>query len=592
MTSKSPARSAEDVDETALSYAEIKALCTGNPHIKEKMDLDIEVQRLKLLKGAHLSQKYALEDQILKELPQKIASYEQRITGYAADMECLARNTQPNKDDFSPMEIEETVYTEKKAAGSAILAACQAGGDLEELATEYDVGYYGSEDMTSSSGMASEWLFDSARKAGDMELLEEPIRAVRDYDPDVVVGIGGGASMDAAKALLVFLEHPDMTWERAVSQDGVGPFSGRRTLIAVPTTSGTGAEATKTSVVVNNYNGLKKSLYHTTMIADIVILDPTLTVSLPEKITVFGVGKKTQDIYNADTLNRMLSYAVITRTFAEITGKEIRRIHQVPVSFSSVEREVYRKAVEEFFALRQQYFALTGNSRKDSMMALIQQITLLLRISAAPNTVEEYDITDLPVKLKKVCDMVAEWNDEVVVIGVRHKNVVEAYAEAIRQRFPERKLFTVTGSTTTLAGRRKLKKSLKESGNGIMVCTQQCLPSSVNFEFVNKVVIPELHYNNARMSQFYMRFVRFTSTDWKDIYFVTYSGSIESNQMQMVLAKERLNLFMRGQNASMDEIYEKFGVNYDLLSLLMSREEDDEGHFQIRWGQQFIDNDG
>lgn len=310
---------------------------------------------------------------------------------------------------------------------------------------------------------------------------------------------------------------------------------------------------------------------------------------LPEKITVFGVGKKTQDIYNADTLNRMLSYAVITRTFAEITGKEIRRIHQVPVSFSSVEREVYRKAVEEFFALRQQYFALTGNSRKDSMMALIQQITLLLRISAAPNTVEEYDITDLPVKLKKVCDMVAEWNDEVVVIGVRHKNVVEAYAEAIRQRFPERKLFTVTGSTTTLAGRRKLKKSLKESGNGIMVCTQQCLPSSVNFEFVNKVVIPELHYNNARMSQFYMRFVRFTSTDWKDIYFVTYSGSIESNQMQMVLAKEKLNLFMKGQDVNLDEVYNRFGVDYDLMSLLMSREVDDKGSSYLSWGKQVIE---
>ena len=310
---------------------------------------------------------------------------------------------------------------------------------------------------------------------------------------------------------------------------------------------------------------------------------------LPEKITVFGVGKKTQDIYNADALNRMLSYAVITRTFAEITGKEIRRIHQVPVSFSSVEREVYRKAVEEFIALRQRYFALTGNSRKDSMMALIQQITLLLRISAAPNTVEEYDITDLPVKLKKVCDMVAEWNDEVVVIGVRHKNVVEAYAEAIRQRFPERKLFTVTGSTTTLAGRRKLKKSLKESGNGIMVCTQQCLPSSVNFEFVNKVVIPELHYNNARMSQFYMRFVRFTSTDWKDIYFVTYSGSIESNQMQMVLAKEKLNLFMKGQNVNLDEVYNRFGVDYDLMSLLMSREVDDKGSSYLSWGKQVIE---
>lgn len=309
---------------------------------------------------------------------------------------------------------------------------------------------------------------------------------------------------------------------------------------------------------------------------------------LPERITVFGVGKKTQDIYNADVLNKLLSYSVITRTFAEITGKEIRRLHQTPVSFAPAEREVYQKAMEEFFSMRQRYFALTGNSRKDSMMALIQQITLLLRISAAPNTVEEYDSLDTPVKIRKVCDMVGEWKDEIVVIGVRHKNVVEAYANEIRRRFPDRKLFVVTGSTTTLAGRRKLKNTLKESGNGILLCTQQCLPSSVNFEFVNKVIIPELHYNNARMSQFYMRFVRFTSTDWKDIYFVTYSGSIESNQMQMVLAKEKLNLFMKGQDVDLDEVYDRFGVDYDLMSLLMSREADEDGNFKISWGEQKI----
>ena len=151
-------------------------------------------------------------------------------------------------------------------------------------------------------------------------------------------------------------------------------------------------------------------------------------------------------------------------------------------------------------------------------MALIQQITLLLRISAAPNTMDEYAGAEAPVKIQTVCNMVEEWDNEIVVIGVRHKVVVEAYAEEIRKRFPDRKLFVVTGSTTTLAGRRKLKRTLKESGNGILLCTQQCLPSSVNFEFVNKIIIPELHYNNARMSQFYMRFVRFTSTDWKDIY--------------------------------------------------------------------------
>ena len=126
MTSKSPVRSAEDIDETALSYAEIKALCTGNPHIKEKMDLDIDVQRLKLLKANHLSQRYALEDQIIKILPQKIASFEQRIEGYTTDMNRLKENTHPNEDGFSPMEVEGTIYTDKKSAGSAILAACHA----------------------------------------------------------------------------------------------------------------------------------------------------------------------------------------------------------------------------------------------------------------------------------------------------------------------------------------------------------------------------------------------------------------------------------------------------------------------------------
>ena len=126
MTSKSPVRSAEDIDETALSYAEIKALCTGNPLIKERMDLDIDVQRLRLLKANYMSQKYALEDKITKYLPQEIRQHEQSIVGYEADMAHLAENTHPNADGFSPMVVEGKGYTTKKAAGSAILEACQA----------------------------------------------------------------------------------------------------------------------------------------------------------------------------------------------------------------------------------------------------------------------------------------------------------------------------------------------------------------------------------------------------------------------------------------------------------------------------------
>ena len=126
MTSKSPVRSAEDIDETALSYAEIKALCTGNPLIKERMDLDIDVQRLRLLKSSYLSQKYALEDKIVKYLPQEIRQYEQRIEGYGTDAAYLVDHTCPDADEFSPMTIEGKTYTSKKAAGSAILEACHA----------------------------------------------------------------------------------------------------------------------------------------------------------------------------------------------------------------------------------------------------------------------------------------------------------------------------------------------------------------------------------------------------------------------------------------------------------------------------------
>lgn len=308
---------------------------------------------------------------------------------------------------------------------------------------------------------------------------------------------------------------------------------------------------------------------------------------LPEKITVFGVGQRTQDIYNAEVLSEILGKTVITRTFEEVSGKDIKRIHQVPVRFSSEERAVYQKAIDEFYLMRSNYFASTGNSRKDAMMQLIQQIVLLLRISAAPDTVQEYT-GDTPVKVRKAVELATQWNDEIVAIGVRHKVVLEAYAKAIRAAMPDRPLFIVTGSTTTFAKRRALRRTLRDSENGILLCTQQSLPSSVNFEYVNKIIIPELHYNNSRMSQFYFRFIRYTSTEWKDIYFLTYAGSIESNQMQMVLAKEKINLFMKGQDTDLDEIYERFGVDYDLLSLLMYREEDKDGHFQIRWGEQTI----
>ena len=125
MTSKSPVRSAEDVDETALSYAEIKALASGNPKIMEKMQLDADVAKLKLQKADHLSQRYSLEDALIKKFPRDIADQEERIKSLVEDMETAKKCTFPNENGFSPMEVWGTTYTEKAEAGKAILAVCE-----------------------------------------------------------------------------------------------------------------------------------------------------------------------------------------------------------------------------------------------------------------------------------------------------------------------------------------------------------------------------------------------------------------------------------------------------------------------------------
>ncbi len=140
MTSKSPVRACEDVDEAVLNYAEIKALCTGNPHIKEKMDLDIQVSKLKLLKANHTAQKYRLETDIAKTYPQQIAAVKERIAGLTADQKTYAAfdhskeypkdhsNDQSNelKNEGFEMKVGGTVYTDKKEAGNALLEVCSA----------------------------------------------------------------------------------------------------------------------------------------------------------------------------------------------------------------------------------------------------------------------------------------------------------------------------------------------------------------------------------------------------------------------------------------------------------------------------------
>ena len=145
MTSKSPVRACDDVDDTALSYAEIKALATGNPYIKEKMDLDIQVSKLKLLKANHTSQIYSLESDIARRYPREIAAAKGQIEALKNDMEAAKPLLAQDKDHFS-MEISGKVYTERKEAGAAIIEACKA---LKAAGTEGRIGSYGAFELHS-----------------------------------------------------------------------------------------------------------------------------------------------------------------------------------------------------------------------------------------------------------------------------------------------------------------------------------------------------------------------------------------------------------------------------------------------------------
>ena len=138
MTSKSPVRSCEDIDEAALTYAEVKALATGNPYIKEKMDLDIQVSKLKLMKANHTSQKYRLEDNIAKNYPQQISALKERIAGMKADIATYNANKPVDKDAFI-MTVAGKTYDDRREAGTAIIGICK---EMKQANVAVPIGEY------------------------------------------------------------------------------------------------------------------------------------------------------------------------------------------------------------------------------------------------------------------------------------------------------------------------------------------------------------------------------------------------------------------------------------------------------------------
>ena len=306
----------------------------------------------------------------------------------------------------------------------------------------------------------------------------------------------------------------------------------------------------------------------------------------PGKATVFGIEKQNQDVYNKDELSGLIGKTVITRKFRDFAGEKYRiRTHAVRPSEG--EREVYRVIIEEFYRICELYYNSTGDTKKDAGLRLIRQIKLLIKACSVPHLIDGYYGDGYPCKTRYIERLVRRIPGKVAV-GCTTLASFDLYESYIREHFPDRPVFAVKGDVA-FRKRQDIVTEFDSTINGILVCTQQSLSSSVNIPTCNDVILESLQWNIPRMEQFYFRFIRLDSREMKNVHYVTYEDSVEQNLMALVLAKERLNDFIKtGEVREQSEIFEEFDITMSVIDSLLVRTEDSEGKIHISWGSQRI----
>jgi predicted RNA methylase len=302
----------------------------------------------------------------------------------------------------------------------------------------------------------------------------------------------------------------------------------------------------------------------------------------PATSSVFGIQKHNQDIYNEGALRGLIGQAILTRKFKDLAGDRYT-IHTAKVQQTIAERHVYKKIIRELQAVIPSYFSSTGNSRKDSMLNIIRQLSLLIKATSMPQSFPFYHGSDISSKAEWIRNWTAERNCKVL-IGCTSIDAVNYYGEKFSEWFPDRKVFIVIGETS-FAGRRDIISDFEATDNGIVVCTQQSLKSSVNIPSCNEVLLESLQWNIPKMEQFYFRAIRYDSTDHTNVWFVNYENTIEMNLLALLMAKEKLNDYIKTLEYRDDsDIYSEFNIDMDILNGILTREVDDEGNYQINWG--------
>ena len=308
----------------------------------------------------------------------------------------------------------------------------------------------------------------------------------------------------------------------------------------------------------------------------------------PGKATVFGIEKQNQDVYNKEELSELIGKTVITRKFRDFAGEK-HKIQTHTVSPSDGEREVYRVIIEEFCRICELYYNSTGDAKKDAGLRLMRQIKLLIKACSVPHLIEGYSGDGIPNKTKYIEKLVRKIPGKVAV-GCTSIAAFDLYENHLRKCFPDRPVFVVKGDVA-FKRRQNIVTEFDSTINGILICTQQSLSSSVNIPACNQVILESLQWNIPRMEQFYFRFIRLDSKEMKDVHYVTYEDSVEQNLMALVLTKERLNEFIKtGEVKEQSEIFEEFDITMSVIDSLLVRTQDHEGKIHISWGSQRIAN--
>lgn len=306
----------------------------------------------------------------------------------------------------------------------------------------------------------------------------------------------------------------------------------------------------------------------------------------PGKATVFGIEKQNQDVYNKEELFDLIGKTIITRKFRDFAGEKYK-IRTHTVSPSEGEHEVYRVIIEEFCRICELYYNSTGDTKKDAGLRLMRQIKLLIKACSVPHLISGYYGDDYPSKTRYIESLIRKIPGKVA-IGCTTLAAFDLYESYISERFPDRPIYVVKGDVA-FKKRQSIVTEFDSTINGILICTQQSLSSSVNIPTCNDVILESLQWNIPKMEQFYFRFIRLDSKEMKDVHYVTYEDSVEQNLMALVLTKERLNEFIKtGEVKEQSEIFEEFDITMSVIDSLLIRSTDSEGKIHISWGSQRV----